>query len=126
MEKISEVKNNVNCINTHIALTSQEIEQVNQSLDYLKKLKELYCTNCKYCSGCPKNIQIGDIFNSYIYYNVYELKDTAKKLYLEATSDEKGKIEDCIECGLCENKCPQKIHIIEDLKKVKKLFDEVL
>jgi hypothetical protein len=28
----------------------------------------------------------------------------------------------CIECGECEEKCPQKISIIEELKRVGELF----
>jgi predicted aldo/keto reductase-like oxidoreductase len=29
----------------------------------------------------------------------------------------------CIECGICEEHCPQNIPIIQELKKVKELYE---
>jgi predicted aldo/keto reductase-like oxidoreductase len=74
---------------------------------------------------CPSGVNIQYIFYLDILYNVYDCKSYAAssyqnilKNYDKATLDWSGKPATCcVECGLCETKCPQKIKIIEQLKK---------
>ena len=35
------------------------------------------------------------------------------------------KADVCLECGACESKCPQGIHVIEDLKRAKKELESL-
>ena len=50
-------------------------------------------------------------------YNEYALARITKKEALERISSFDVKPTDCIECGACENICPQSIDIRERLKK---------
>jgi predicted aldo/keto reductase-like oxidoreductase len=69
------------------------------------------------------------------YYNVYGLKEYARKLYrqigagdaiwiLPELAFESGghQADACTECGECEEKCPQKIKIMERLKEAHKVL----
>ena len=109
--------------NSGAYMTEQEWAQAGRAMEEVKKFSDLYCTGCRYCSGCPQNIDIARVFDIYTKYNVYNLNSLAKDEYTGYLKDENaGKIEACIECGLCEGKCPQKLKIIENLKKA----DEIL
>ena len=62
------------------------------------------------------------IFNMFTYYNVYGLKDHAKKMYDNYVKDGGKLIEDCKNCGFCERHCPQHLQIRKELERVEKLF----
>ena len=57
--------------------------------------------------------------NSYL---IYEQLDSAKKSYAWRT-EKGGKASDCIQCGQCEEQCPQHIHIIEQLQKAASILE---
>jgi len=123
MENLAVLKKNVQVINNFTSLTTEEQANLQQALTELQKFSELYCTGCKYCNGCPQSIKIDQIFGLYTYYNVYGLTDFAKQAYARYLKNQNvGQIETCFECGLCESKCPQKLPIIEDLKKVDRIL----
>ncbi|MBR6531417.1 MAG: 4Fe-4S dicluster domain-containing protein, partial [Clostridia bacterium] len=42
-----------------------------------------------------------------------------------ASFKDEEKAHNCIECGACETKCPQKINIREDLKTLQKEMDNL-
>lgn len=101
-------------------LTSQELERINLALEEHKRLAELYCTGCDYCMPCPNDVNISLNFRLMNYHRVYGLTEYARKEYqkLGTNGDSKGrKAEDCVECGICEDLCPQQIKIREQLKE---------
>lgn len=125
MENIDMVNNNINVVNEFTFLTEQEQQQINQSLTTLQKFSDLYCTGCKYCNQCPSNIQIHHLFKLYTYYNVYGLKEYTRNAYVKYLANpSNGQVNSCIECGLCESVCPQKLSIINELKKVHRVLGE--
>lgn len=99
-------------------LNDEELDIINKAQDILNKDKAIPCTNCRYCTkGCPMNIPIPDIFK------VYNRKNGSpefrtKREYVNVTIN-KGKASDCIQCGQCEDICPQQLPIIELLAKCK-------
>ena len=62
------------------------------------------------------SIPIPDIFRAQNQYLVYNQLQGAKFGYMRAT-DGKGKASDCVQCGQCEEQCPQHLSIIELLQK---------
>ena len=111
--------------NTHIAATTttlseEEIEQVNQSVMENQKMADLYCTGCNYCMPCPHDVNIPLNFRIMNYHRVYGITDYAKEQYAMIGKVDWMKGKDasaCIDCGICEEKCPQHLSIREQLRE---------
>ena len=105
-------------------LTQDELAKVNQMMEENKKLAQLYCTTCNYCLPCPQNIRIPHVFNLMNNYRIYGIIDHSKNAYARLMRGEgPGKSFDaskCVECGICEEKCPQKLPIMKQLQECHK------
>ena len=128
MQTIDMVEQNAKVASLENPMSEDEWRRVGESLENLKKFSELYCTGCNYCQPCPQGIVIPKIFQAYTYHNVYGLSVTAKNAWEKYLKNEKqpGVTSDaCIDCGLCESKCPQKLKIRELLKKVEPVLNSL-
>ena len=102
-----------------------EVEAINALMEKYRKLADLYCTGCNYCLPCPQGVEIPSIFSLYNYHNVYGLKDYARENYAGYGKQPwlpKLKADACSQCGACEEKCPQKIRIREQLKEAHRVL----
>jgi uncharacterized protein len=120
MGSLEMVEENARVASNVSSLSPEELVAINASMDQNKKLAELYCTGCNYCMPCPNEVNIPLNFQIMNYHRVYELTDYAKEEYKKIGTVDwlKGKnAEACIECGICEEKCPQKIQIRKQLKE---------
>lgn len=120
MENICMVQENAAIASNEAQLSSAEIEAINAAMEENKRLAELYCTGCNYCMPCPHGINIPLNFQLMNYSRVYKLGDYAKSQYekIGLVDWMQGKkAEECIECGICEEKCPQKIKIRNQLRE---------
>jgi len=125
MENEDMLLKNVAVASDSNPLTEQEWQQIGNSLEQLRRFSGLYCTACAYCQPCPAGIDIPKIFGAYTSHNVYELSDHAKKVWREYL-DKNGKtMKDCTNCGFCDSKCPQKIAVREQLKKVEGILSGI-
>ncbi|MDR2587593.1 MAG: aldo/keto reductase, partial [Coriobacteriales bacterium] len=74
------------------------------------------CTACGYCLPCPSGVAIPEIFRLYNN-NVLTGNSFVDKLVYSGGYLTKGRGADqCVECGSCEEACPQSLPIIESLK----------
>ena len=109
-------------------LTETELEHIVKMMDENKKLAQLYCTACNYCMDkedpCPAKINIPYLFGLMNNHRVYGLTEHSKLAYGQALRGESwqksASPDDCTACGKCEDKCPQKLPIIEQLKETHK------
>ncbi|NLD16298.1 MAG: aldo/keto reductase [Tissierellia bacterium] len=98
-------------------------KEILEKIDYLKN--EIHsrikvdCTRCNYCMPCPTGVKIPSVFAAYNNKYIFEDNDKYQKNYKELLNDKSGQ-PNCIECGQCEDACPQHLSIIEDLKKAHK------
>lgn len=113
MASLEEVKQNYNY---------SKGEYTQEELDYMADLRNKtekdFCHRCGYCLPCKQGIDIPLMFTFANYYTKYGLIQWAKDRYNSLLI----KADACIECGLCETKCPYQLHIINKLKKVNELF----
>lgn len=82
------------------------------------------CTGCRYCMPCPMKVDIPGTFSAYNR-KYSEGSFSALKDYLMCTAlrkDTSG-ASNCIECGKCEQHCPQHIEIRKELKNAKKVLE---
>jgi len=130
MENKEMVEENARTASLSEPLSSKQLHIIENFIEKRKKKEEIPCTNCGYCQPCPENVAIPEIFKLINYYTVYGLREWARKQYqnigvgtLESgEKDERRQAEACEECGECEEKCPQKIKIMERLKEAHKVL----
>jgi len=101
-------------------------EEADQAL--IAKAREMYqartvipCTRCNYCMPCPNGLNIPANFEIFNYAKLFDDEPTAKFKY-QVFLNESQRAGECIECGLCEDACPQKIPISEWMPKVAALL----
>lgn len=102
------------------ALSAEELQAIQQTLEENQELARLYCTGCGYCMPCPHGVGIPQAFAAMNMHRVWGLTAHAKHNYGHLGPDNQEGLlqaDACVECGLCEEKCPQKIPIIAQLKE---------
>jgi len=100
-------------------LSETERDRLEQLLERIGKLADLYCTGCGYCMPCEQGVNIPGRFEAMNYFKVWGLEDHARATYRRVRERE-GQSEGggvCIACRDCEKKCPQNIPIVEQLRK---------
>ena len=81
------------------------------------------CTYCQYCTGCPVGI---DIPKNFMIYNQYKANNKKDRFIIAyETIKEENRADKCINCGICKNKCPQKLDLPNLLKDVAKLYKDL-
>jgi predicted aldo/keto reductase-like oxidoreductase len=89
--------------------------------DVLAEIKALYesregvpCTACSYCMPCPEGVNIPGAFDMFNDALVYDFLGESIRIY-----NLFGKpASKCIQCGVCLDKCPQKIDIPTWMAKI--------
>ena len=117
MSEMAHVDENIaSAANSGIGTLSAEekalVEQVSKAY---RSLSPIPCTDCKYCMPCPSGVNIPRIFSIYNAYKMYGDEAGAKRSYNQYTQPE-NRADQCVECGQCEQACPQQIKIIDWLK----------
>ena len=115
MSDIPQMEDNLSYMRNFRPLSEGEQEVIKRAKAAMDAVPTIACTACHYCTdGCPMNIPIPEIFA--VRNRQLTLNFKSKEGYKEAT-DGKGKASDCVECGQCEDACPQQLHVIQYLKE---------
>ena len=106
------------------AFTDKEKNLFDEVVKTINDNMKVGCTGCRYCMPCPKNVDIPGTFAAYNRLG-YDGKLAALKDYFMCTGVRKDYTgpANCIECGKCEQHCPQHIEIRKELKKAKKALE---
>ncbi|NHJ33645.1 MAG: aldo/keto reductase [Asgard group archaeon] len=125
MGDASMVERNLALANAEtVTLTPKEKERTEKIYTTYKQLSDVICTQCGYCEPCEQEVNITRILKQLIHWEVYGW-DMAKRFYqmIGNSPIAPGKqAPACIECGDCEEKCPQGIPIIEKLKEAHEIL----
>jgi len=103
------------------SLAQEELEMVDEAADAFRAAMKVGCTGCQYCMPCPAGVNTPGCFEHYN--SRHTFKDRQAKLIYTAmtgaiTTNKSAMASECVECGKCEEKCPQNLPIPELLKEV--------
>ena len=122
MSNMEQLQDNMSYMKDFEPLNADEKQCVEKATELIKSTIVIPCTACRYCvDGCPKKINIPRYF---------ELVNEAKRYGIDSykwhyneTKKNGGAPGDCIGCKACEKHCPQKLQIVDLLKKLKEDFE---
>jgi predicted aldo/keto reductase-like oxidoreductase len=99
------------------SLSDEELSVIGRVKETYRRMLKIDCTGCAYCMPCETGVNIP--LNISLYNDLFMFKDAEINilLYNEMLSPEQ-RASACIECGKCEERCPQHLQIQEQLKVV--------
>ncbi len=125
MSNMEQLLDNTSYMKDFKPLTEEEKSLVFKAVDIINGNIAIPCTGCSYCTeGCPQNIAIPKYFSLYNA-DLQEVKEkgwTPQGEYYDRLTKDFGAASDCVECGQCEEACPQHLPIIKNLKDVSAHF----
>ena len=123
MGNMDMMLDNISYMKDFKPISEAERKALSEAVEIIHKKDFVSCTGCRYCvAGCPKNILIPDVFsclNDKKLFNSWQ----GEYFYNFVYTKKGGKASDCIECGACEESCPQKLPIRDILKKAAEEFE---
>ncbi len=124
MSDEAQMADNLSYMKDFRPLNQQEQEVVEKVVKIINASIAVPCTACQYCvEGCPAQIPIPQYFSLYNQQCQFGEKSNSQGYY-DNYKGRRGMAKDCVECGQCEQICPQHLPIIEELKKVSAAFDK--
>ncbi|WP_139653545.1 aldo/keto reductase [Raoultibacter phocaeensis] len=122
MSTLEQVEENVAVMKRFGPLDAKEHAAIVRAREALDALPVIPCTDCRYClKGCPEGVRIPVALASLNMLIAYGDEYRAQENY--DWNAEGGEASKCIECGACEEVCPQHIAIIDELKKAAAKFE---
>ena len=121
MNTMDQMTDNISYMKSFVPLTQKEQETCIEAGKILRAQTAIPCTACRYCTPvCPKKIAIPDYFSVYNNLKRFGMKsDSDIWNYFLNLIQLNGKPSDCIKCGMCERRCPQKLQIRRYLETIK-------
>jgi predicted aldo/keto reductase-like oxidoreductase len=120
---IAQLEENAKIAGDNSPLSETELAQIDAMMQENERLAGLYCTGCKYCMPCPQGIDIPAVFTIMNYHRIYKITGYARNNYAligRVPWMQYKNAAACVDCGVCEQKCPQSLPIRAQLKETHK------
>ncbi len=122
LNDIEHVEEDVRIVSELEPMTEAEREAFVEAFHGLTKGQKM-CTGCNYCKECPEGLATPWLMQFYQQHDVFDLPAVKDRIATMATMDRYNP-DRCVECGQCEEKCPQQLPIIERIRRVRELASE--
>lgn len=123
MGNMAMMEDNLSVMVDFKPITDAERKILFEAAATIRERNIIACTSCRYCvSGCPMNIEIPELFAC-----LNEKRNGGSwqgEYFYELKTKNGSPASACIECGACEESCPQKLEIRNLLKEVSREFDK--
>lgn len=112
-----------------LSMSFEDMETVELVKRVLRNSLKINCSTCGYCMPCPQGVNIPECMKIYNEKYLFEHKGFFNQSFMDyyqyvgGIMGNEGNAGKCNGCGKCLRKCPQKLDIIAELKKVKKEFE---
>ena len=116
-------------VTTPLSMSFEEMETVELVKRVMRNSLKINCSTCGYCMPCPQGVNIPECIKIYNEKYLFDHKGLFNQSfadyyqYVGGIMGNSGNAGKCNACGKCLRKCPQKLDIISELKKVKKEFE---
>jgi len=117
VETIEELEEIVNIVNSgNWELSEAELLEIQK---IRRELGKYFCRQCQYCMPCPQGVNIWMMMIVKVMHNVWPMENF---LRMERTINSGRQ---CIQCGVCEQKCPYNLPIREMIQEHIEFFESV-
>ena len=113
MGSVEEVERNAAAAEEFGPLTEEELAKCEA---ICRELGSTFCRRCGYCAPCTVGIDIPSVFTQVNYLRKYDLAGWAKGRYANFAHH----VDECVDCSLCESRCPYQLPIREMLRAAHK------
>ncbi len=128
MSNEEQMEDNISFMQDFRVLSEEERGRIRRAAAIIKEKEKIACTACRYCvDDCPQKIAIPDYFklvNRISMFGEGQIPAARKAYAQQAESAGSGKASDCIQCGLCEEHCPQHLPVRKYLEDVTAILEE--
>lgn len=109
MNTIAMTEDNAAVFSADEPFSADEQKALAEAIKIFCEKNQLPCTRCRYCDGCPQELEIPELI---ALYNDYLLNGDGKFLAMKVSQlPEDKQPQNCVACGACAEKCPQNIDI---------------
>lgn len=125
MSNMQQTMENIATFTDFEPMTEQENNIVMKAAATIRSRVANGCTGCGYCMPCPAGVDIPHNFHIWNQYHMYKNIGGLDWMWNCDIAEEK-KSDKCIKCGKCEQLCPQRISIRENLETMTKEINDIL
>lgn len=119
---VEQMRENTASYAANEPLTPQEERALAKAVEALRSMAANACTNCRYCvKECPVGVKIPEIMGLLNLEAMTGNNEFVKGLYSWQAAE--GRASACVQCATCEDMCPQKIDIVNQLQTAAEHFE---
>lgn len=120
---------NMEQLEENLEIFSKAYKMTEKDKETILKVRTAYqsrvvsgCTGCGYCYPCPTGVNIPKCLSLYDQGAMFDNRIRYKRDY--EMMEKFKRAHNCMACGRCEKRCPQKIDVIKMLKQVDQYFKD--
>lgn len=120
-----QVEKNVSVLEGVNELDENYRQDLAARMDAVKLVEGNFCTECGYCKVCEHGFDPSKLMAAMRDHAMYGVQNDELKSWLTAKyvhTVPENEFAKCVACGECQEKCPQGLPIVDEIRKAQSLF----